>query len=217
MGVSVEDVKRLRDLTGAGMMDCKRALAESGGDVGGAQEILRAKGLAAAGKRAGKVAREGVVEAYIHMNGKLGVLVEVNCETDFVANTEEFRTLARDVAIQIAASDPSWISREDVPEDVLEAERKLYEARARDEGKPDNVISRIVEGRLESFYRERCLLDQPFFRDLEGKRTAGDLVNEVSAKVGEKVEVRRFARFVRGEDVEQGSWVAVRRAPEAGS
>ena len=201
MAISAGDVKRLRELTGAGMMDCKRALEEAGGDMERAQDILRTRGLAAAGKRAGKLAREGVVEAYIHMNGKLGVLVEVNCETDFVANTEEFRMLARDVAMQVAAAEPWWISRDQVPEDVLEQERKIFEARAREEGKPDQVIPRIVEGRLEAFYKERCLLDQPFFKDMEGKRTTGDLVTEVSAKVGEKVEVRRFARFVRGEDV----------------
>ncbi|HEX2030211.1 MAG TPA: translation elongation factor Ts [Actinomycetota bacterium] len=201
MGISAEEVRRLRELTGAGMMDCKRALEEAGGDIERAQDILRTRGLAAAGKRAGKVAGEGVVESYIHMNGKLGVLVEVNCETDFVANTDEFRTLARDLAMQIAAADPWWIARDQVPEDVLDQERKIFEARAREEGKPDQVIPRIVEGRLEAFYRERCLLDQPFFKDMEGKRTAGDLLAEVSAKVGEKVEVRRFARFVRGEDV----------------
>ncbi len=203
MGISAEEVRRLRELTGAGMMDCKRALEEAEGDMLRAQEILREKGLAAAGKRAGKVAREGIVESYIHMQGKLGVLVEVNCETDFVANTEEFRTLARDMAMQVAAGDPSWISRDQVPQDVLEQERKLFEARAREEGKPEHVIPRIVEGRLEAFYRDRCLLDQPFFKDMDGTRTAGDMVAEVSAKVGEKVEVRRFARFVRGEALQE--------------
>jgi elongation factor Ts len=204
MGITAEDVKRLRELTGAGMMDCKRALEEAGGDLARAQEILRTRGLAAAGKRAGKVAREGVVEAYIHLGGKLGVLIEVNCETDFVANTEEFRSLARDLAMQVAAGDPWWVSRDEVPADVIEQERKIYEARAREEGKRDQVIPKIVQGRLEAFYKERCLLDQPFFKDMEGKRTAGDLIADVSSRVGEKVEVRRFARFVRGEDGSHG-------------
>jgi elongation factor Ts len=198
MAISAEEVRRLRELTGAGMMDCKRALEEAGGDLARAQELLRTKGLAAAGKRAGKLAREGVVEAYVHHNRTLGVLIEVNCETDFVANTEEFRTLARDLAMQVAAADPWWVSREDVPQDVVEQERKIFEARSREEGKPENVIPRIVEGRLEAFYKERCLVDQPFFKDED--RKTGDLIAEVGAKVGEKVEVRRFSRFVRGED-----------------
>ena len=198
MTITAEDVRRLRDMTGAGMMDCKRALEEAGGDVDKAQELLRTRGLAAAGKRAGKVAREGVVEAYVHHNRSLGVLIEVNSETDFVANTEEFRALARDLAMQVAAGDPWWVSREDVPPEVVEQERKIYEARAREEGKPDQVISKIVDGRLEAFFKERCLVDQPFFKDED--RTAGDLIAEVAAKVGEKVEVRRFARFVRGGD-----------------
>jgi elongation factor Ts len=198
MAISAEEVRRLRELTGAGMMDCKRALEEAEGDLARAQELLRTKGLAAAGKRAGKLAREGVVEAYVHHNRTLGVLIEVNCETDFVANTEEFRTLARDLAMQVAAADPWWVSREDVPQDVVEQERKIFEARSREEGKPENVIPRIVEGRLEAFYKERCLVDQPFFKDED--RKTGDLIAEVGAKVGEKVEVRRFSRFVRGED-----------------
>ncbi|MGH2723296.1 MAG: translation elongation factor Ts [Actinomycetota bacterium] len=196
--ITAEEVRRLREMTGAGMMDCKRALEEAEGDLARAQELLRTRGLAAAGKRAGKVAREGVVEAYIHHNRSLGVLIEVNCETDFVANTEEFRALARDLAMQVAAGDPWWVSREDVPEEVVERERKIYEAGAREEGKPDQVIPKIVEGRLEAFYRERCLVDQPFFKD-EDRRT-GDLIAGTGAKVGEKVEVRRFARFVRGGD-----------------
>jgi elongation factor Ts len=193
-------VRELRELTGAGMMDCKRALEESGGDLERAQELLRTKGLADAKKRAAKLAREGVVEAYIHLQGKLGVLIEVNCETDFTANTAEFRALARDLAMQVAASDPWWVSREDVPEEILAQERKVYEAQAREDGKPENVLGRIVEGKLESFYGDRCLLDQPFFKDPEGKRQIADVIGELSAKVGEKVEVRRFTRYVRGED-----------------
>jgi elongation factor Ts len=200
MTVNAKLVRELRELTGAGMMDCKRALEESGGDLQRAQELLRTKGLTDAKKRAGKIAREGVVESYIHLQGKLGVLIEVNCETDFTANTPEFRALARDLAMQVAASDPWWVSREDVPEEVLTQERKVYEAQAREDGKPENVLDRIVEGKLESFYKDRCLLDQPFFKDPEGQRPVGDIVGELSGKVGEKVEVRRFTRYVRGED-----------------
>jgi elongation factor Ts len=182
------------------MMDCKRALEETDGDIQRAQELLRTRGLAEAKKRVGKVAREGVVESYIHMQGKLGVLIEVNCETDFVANTPEFRGLAKDLAMQVAAADPWWLSREDVPEEVLAQERKVYEAQAREEGKPENVLPRIVDGKLEAFYKDRCLLDQPYFKDAAGKRPVEDVVGELSAKVGEKVEVRRFTRYVRGED-----------------
>jgi elongation factor Ts len=200
MTVDAQLVRQLREITGAGMMDCKRALEETDGDLQRAQELLRTKGLADAKKRAGKIAREGVVESYIHMQGKLGVLIEVNCETDFVANTPEFRALARDLAMQVAAADPWWVSRDEVPEEVLAQERKVYEAQAREEGKPENVLPRIVEGKLEAFYRDRCLLDQQFFKDAEGERPVQDVVGELSAKVGEKVEVRRFTRYVRGED-----------------
>ena len=200
MTVDAQLVRQLREITGAGMMDCKRALEETDGDLQLAQERLRTKGLADAKKRAGKIAREGVVESYIHMQGKLGVLIEVNCETDFVANTPEFRALARDLAMQVAAADPWWVSRDEVPEEVLAQERKVYEAQAREEGKPENVLPRIVEGKLEAFYKDRCLLDQQFFKDAEGKRPVQDVVGELSAKVGEKVEVRRFTRYVRGED-----------------
>jgi len=199
VAISADQVKRLRELTGAGMMDCKRALEETGGDLDRAVEVLRLKGLADSKKRAGRLARDGVVDAYIHMNGRLGVLVEVNCETDFVANTEAFRTAARDIAMHIAASDPRWMSREDVPEDVVDGERKLYAEQAREQGKPDNVIDRIVRGKLEAFYKDNCLLDQPFVRD--DTKTVGELVGETSAKVGEKVEVRRFARFKLGEEI----------------
>jgi elongation factor Ts len=204
MKITPEMVRELREITGAGMMDCKRALEESAGDMEQAQALLREKGLAAAAKRAGKVAAEGVVDAYIHMQGKLGVLIEVNCETDFVANTEEFRRLARDLAMQVAASDPWWISREDVPDEVLAQERKIYEAQAREQGKPDNVLDKIVEGKLAAFYKEQVLLDQLFFKDQEGKQTVAERIAEESAKMGEKIEVRRFARFVRGEDVARG-------------
>jgi elongation factor Ts len=200
MAVSADLVKRLRDMTGAGMMDCKRALEETGGDLERARVLLRERGLAAAVKRAGRTATEGLVEAYIHGGGRVGVLIEVNCETDFVANTEDFRTLARDLAIQVAGHNPTWVSRQDVPEEELAQERKIYETQARDEGKPEGVIPRIVEGKLNAFLEERCLVEQPFFRDLEGKKTVGVRIAEVGAKVGENIVVRRFVRFERGKD-----------------
>jgi elongation factor Ts len=198
MTVSADEVKRLRELTGAGMMDCKRALQEAAGDVDRAVELLRERGLAAAAKRAGRAASEGVVDAYIHGGGRIGAMVEVNCETDFVANTEEFRALARDIAMQVAAHDPEWVSRDEVPEEVLTQERKIYEAQAREEGKPDKVIPKIVEGKLEAFYKQRCLLDQPFFRDMDGKTSVEDVVAKLGATVGENVRVSRFVRYVRG-------------------
>ena len=181
------------------MMDCKRALVESGGDVDRAIENLRKKGLASAAKRAGRQANEGVIDAYIHGEGRIGVLVEVNTETDFVARTEDFRRLAREIALQVAAKDPRWVSREDVPEDLIASERKIYEDQARDTGKPDNVVAKIVEGKLEAYYKEFVLLDQPYIR--EESKNVGDLVAEVAAKVGENVVVRRFARFRLGEEL----------------
>ncbi len=189
-------VKQLRDATGAGMMDCKRALVEAGGDMTRAQEILRTKGLASAKKRTGRKAREGLVDAYIHGGGRIGAMVEVNTETDFVARTEEFRTLVREIAMQVAARDPRWVSREDVPDDVLESERKIAAEKARADGKPEQVIDRIVDGQLAGFYKEYVLLEQDYIR--EPKRTVGDLVSEVAAKVGENVIVRRFARLPPG-------------------
>jgi elongation factor Ts len=199
MAITAEQVRRLRELTGAGMMDCKRALVEAGGDLTLAQDLLRRWGVASAARRAGRTAAEGLIEAYVHM-GRVGVLVEVNCETDFVANTDEFRSLARDLAMQIAALEPWWVSREDVPQEVVERERKVYETQALDQNKPYEVIARIVDGKLDAFYQERCLLDQVFFKDPEQKRVVGDLITELSAKVGEKIQVRRFVRFQRGED-----------------
>jgi elongation factor Ts len=198
MTVTADQVKRLRELTGAGMMDCKRALQDAGGDMDRAVELLRERGLAAAAKRAGREASEGVVDAYIHGEGRIGTMIEVNCESDFVANTKEFRSVVRDLAMQVAAHDPEWISRDDVPEEVLAQERKIYEAQAREEGKPDNVVLRIVEGKLEAFFKQRCLLDQPYFRDMEGKTSVGDVVAKLAASVGENVQVRRFVRYVRG-------------------
>ena len=198
MGVPANLVKKLRDETGAGMMDAKRALVETGGDLEKARDLLRTRGLASAQKRAGRAASEGLVEAYIHTDGRIGVLVEINCETDFVARTEEFRRLAREVAMQIAALNPRWISRDEVPSDVIDGERKIYEERARGMGRPDKVIPQIVNGMLEAFYKEEVLLDQAYVR--EHDHTIADLVTEVAAKVGEKVAVRRFVRFQLGEE-----------------
>lgn len=197
MEITSTMVKELRDRTGAGMMDCKRALEESEGDPERATELLRARGLSDAAKRSDRVAAEGVVEAYIHMRGSLGVLVELNCETDFVANTDDFRSLARDVAMQVAATAPRWIARDEVPGDAIEGERKVYEEQARQEEKPEDVIPRIVEGKLEAFYRDSVLLDQPWVRD--DSVTIEEMISQASAKLGEKVEVGRFARFKVGE------------------
>lgn len=195
--ITAEQVRALREATGAGMMDCKRALADAGGDAARATEILREKGLASVAKRAGRAANMGVIEAYIHFNHTVGVLVEVNCETDFVANTDEFRDLARDIALHIASAGPLYVSREEVPEDVIEAERKIYETQARELGKPENVLANIVEGKLKAFYGDTVLLDQPFVKD--DAKTVQQLLDEIGAKVGEKVAVRRFARFKLGE------------------
>ena len=197
--ISAADVKLLRDQTGAGMMDCKRALQDAGGHFERAQEILREKGLAGAGKRGDRAANEGLVDSYIHPGNRVGALVEVNSETDFVARTEEFRTLAREIAMQVAAADPRWATRLEVPQDVIHGERKIYEEQARQTGKPDNVAEKIVDGKLEAFFKQTVLLDQPYIRD--DSKTVGDLVTEVAAKVGENVVVRRFARFVLGGEV----------------
>jgi elongation factor Ts len=198
VSISADVVKRLREETGAGMMDCKRALVEGGGDVEQARQILREKGLAGIKKRAGRQASEGVIDAYIHNEGRIGAMVEVNCETDFVARTEDFRRLAREIAMQVAARDPRWISRDDVPADVIDGERKIYEEQVRALGKPDNVIGRIVEGKLEAFFTETVLLDQPYIR--EDSKKVGDLVRETATKVGENVVVRRFTRYRLGEE-----------------
>ena len=199
--ISADRVKELRDLTGAGMMDCKRALKEADGDLAKAEEILRTKGLASAAGRATRSANQGVVESYIHFNNTVGSLVEVNCETDFVANTDEFKRLAKDLALHIASpSAPRYLTREDVPESVLQAERQIFEAQARELGKPDNVIPNIVEGKLKAFYEQTVLLDQPFVKD--DSKTIKDLLDEVGVKVREKVAVRRFARYRLGEGSE---------------
>jgi len=198
---TAKDVMNLRQRTGAGMMDCKRALIEADGDVSRATELLREKGLASAAKRAGRSANQGLVDAYVHFNNTVGVLVEVNCETDFVANTDEFRQLVKDLALHIASpSSPRWISRDDVPTSVLESEQKIAEAQARESGKPDNIVSKIVEGKIEAFLKDNVLVDQPFVKD--DSKTIQQYLDEVSAKTGEKVQVKRFARFKLGEEAE---------------
>ena len=195
--ISPKQVSELRARTGAGMMDCKRALEEAGGDMDRAAEILRKKGIAKAEKRAGRTAAQGSVVSYIHHNGQVGVLVELNCETDFVARTEGFQQLARDVALHIASADPIGVNPEDIPADLLERERRIAEEQAAAEGKPENVRAKIVEGKLKKFVAERTLTEQPYVRD--DSKTVGQLIKEVSGKVGEAVSVRRFARFKVGE------------------
>ncbi len=195
--ISLELIKQLRERTAAGFSDCKKALEEAGGDIEKAIDILRKKGLAISAKRAGKEAKEGIVEAYIHANKKIGVLVEINCETDFVARTDEFREFAHNVAMQIAATNPISITREEVPPEVLEREKRIYEEQLREAGKPENVIPKILEGKLEKFYKENVLLEQPFIKNPE--LTIQDLLNELISKTGEKIVIRRFARFQVGE------------------
>jgi len=190
-------VKELRQRTGAGMMDCKEALVATGGDLDRAVEVLRQKGLAKAARKAARVAAEGLVESYIHAGGRIGVLIEVNCETDFVARTPEFKSLCRDLAMQVAASKPEYVSREDVPAEVLEKEKSILRAQALNEGKPERIVDKIVEGRLAKFYEERCLLEQPFIRDLD--RSVKDYLAEKIAAIGENIVVRRFVRFELGE------------------
>jgi len=197
MAITAEQVKQLRDKTGAGMMDCKTALTESGGEIEKAVEVLRKKGLASAAKRAGRAAKDGMIGHYIHLGGKVGVLVEVNCETDFVARTEDFQVLAKELAMHIAAASPSYVKREDIPADVIEKEKEIYRAQFADSGKPANVIDKIAEGKLESFYAQVCLLDQPSVRD--PNVTIKQMVANAAAKTGENVTVSRFVRFKLGE------------------
>jgi elongation factor Ts len=197
--ISAAMVKQLREKTGAGMMDCKRALQDADGDMDKAEEILRVKGAASNEKRAGRTANQGLIQSYIHFNNTVGTIVEVNCETDFVANTEDFRQLAKDLALHIASpSAPRFVSREDIPEAEAAAERSIFEAQARELGKPDNVVANIVEGKMKAFYEQTVLLDQPFVKD--DSKTIQQLLDEVGAKVGEKVAVRRFTRYKLGEE-----------------
>ena len=197
--ISAKDVKELRDRTGAGMMDAKRALQEADGDMTKAEEILKTKGLASAVKRADRSTGAGRVDAYVHFNNLVGVLIEIDCETDFTANTEEFKQLVKDIALHIATpSAPRYVTREEVPGEELENERRIFEAQARELGKPDNVIPNIVEGKLKAFYEETVLLDQPYVKD--DSKTIQGLLDELSAKVGEKLVVRRFVRYRVGEE-----------------
>jgi len=195
--ISPSMVRELRERTGAGMMDCKKALSEVGGDLDKALVFLREKGLAAAAKRAGRSAGDGAVGSYIHAGGKIGVLVEVNCETDFVARTDDFQSLVRELAMQIAAANPRYVNREEVPADVVEQEKKIFAAQAEGSGKPAQVIDKIVAGKVEKFFAEVCLLDQPYIKEPE--KQVGSLVTDAIAKLGENLVVRRFARFQLGE------------------
>ncbi|SNX55489.1 translation elongation factor Ts [Thermoanaerobacterium sp. RBIITD] len=201
--ITAQQVKELRERTGAGMMDCKRALTDSNGDIEKAIDLLRERGLAAAAKKAGRVANEGLVESYVHGGGRIGVLVEVNCETDFVANTDDFKSFVKEICMQIAAANPQYIKKEDVPQEVLDKEREILRVQSLNEGKPEKVIEKIIEGRLEKFYKENCLLEQLYIRD--DKKTIKDLLNETIAKLGENIIIRRFARFERGEGIENSS------------
>ena len=198
--ISAQQVRELRERTGAGMMDCKQALQDADGDMARAEELLRERGLKDVQKRAGRSAAQGLVDSYIHFNNTVGVLVEVNCETDFVAATQEFKDLTKDIALHVASAAPRWLTREEIPSAVIEAERRVYEAQAREQGKPDNVIERMVEGKLEAFYRDSVLLDQKFVKD--DSKSIRTIVDEVSAKVGEKVAVRRFVRYKLGEELD---------------
>lgn len=199
--ISAATVKELRQLTGAGMMDCKNALVECDGDMGKAKEMLREKGLAAAAKKASRVASEGVVDSYIHLGGKIGVLVEVNCETDFVARNDDFKAFVRDICLQVAAANPLYLSKEDVPEDVIEEEKNFLKKQALNEGKPEKIVDKIVTGRISKYYEENCLLEQRFVKDMDKK--IKDLVTEKVSQIKENINIRRFVRFEMGEGLEK--------------
>jgi elongation factor Ts len=197
MEISAAVVKELRDKTGAGMMDCKKALGETGGDLDKAVDYLRQKGLAAAAKRADRLAADGAVGAYVHPGGKIGVLIEINCETDFVARTTEFQALLKDIAMQVAAANPRYVKRDEVPAEEFEKEKQIYRQQALESGKPEKVVDKIVEGKIERFYSEVCLLEQSFIKDPDKK--VFEIVNEAIAKMGENIQIRRFARYHLGE------------------
>lgn len=196
-GITAEQVKQLRDKTGAGMMECKAALTEANGNMDDAITLLRKRGLAQVAKRAGRATAQGLIGSYIHLGGKIGVLVEVNCETDFVARTDDFQNLVREVAMQIAAADPKWVRREDVPADAIEKEKSIYRAQMENAGKPANVLEKIIEGKLGGFYAQVVLLDQPSIRD--GSQTISQLIANYSAKTGENIQINRFVRFRVGD------------------
>ena len=197
IAISAQAVKELRERTGAGMMECKAALTEAGGDMEAAIDILRARGAAKAAKRAERETREGAIGSYIHMGGKIGVLVEVNCETDFVARNDAFQSLVRDIAMHVAAANPVAIRREDFPAEMVERERGVYREQMRESGKPEHIWDKIVDGKIDKFYADQALLEQPFVKNPD--QTVGQLITEVSAKTGEKIDVRRFTRFALGE------------------
>ncbi|OEG00431.1 elongation factor Ts [Vulcanibacillus modesticaldus] len=201
MQITAAMVKELREKTGAGMMDCKKALNEANGDMEKAAEILREKGIASAAKKAGRIAAEGVVESYIHGGGRIGVLVEVNCETDFVAKTDEFKKFVRDIAMHIAATNPKFLKREDVPQEEIEKEREILKQQALNEGKPEHIVDKMVQGRLEKYYKEVCLLEQPFVKDPD--KTIEVLVKEKIAQIGENINIRRYVRYELGEGLEK--------------
>jgi elongation factor Ts len=203
MDISMELIKELRQRTGAGVVDCKTALQESKGNIEAAIDYLRRKGLATAAKKAGRKATEGLIGSYIHAGGKMGVLVEINCETDFVARTEEFQNFVKNMAMHIAATNPQYVRREDVPSEVIEKEKEIYRTQALEAGKPEKVIPKIVEGKLERFYSEVCLLEQTYFRDSD--MTVKEVLDQMIAKFGENITIRRFARFQLGEGLSSRS------------
>ncbi len=203
MHIDAKVVKVLREKTGAGMMDCKKALQEAEGNEEEAVDILREKGLSAAARRSGRAANQGIVDSYIHLGGKIGVLLEVNCETDFVARNDEFREFVRNICLQVAATNPVYLNKEDVPEKVLEKERQIIKTQALNDGKPEKVIDKIVEGRLEKYYRENCLLEQAYVKDEE--MTIKELLTNLIAKIGENIVVRRYSRFEIGENIDSDS------------
>lgn len=205
MVVEASLVKELREKTGAGIMDCKKVLSEAEGDIDKAIDLLRKKGLSAAAKKADRLTSEGVIGSYIHAGGKIGVLVEVNCETDFVARNDEFKGLVKDIAMHIAGANPSplYVKREDVPSDVIEKEKEIYRAQAKESGKSANVIEKIAEGKLEKFYADFCLMDQAFIKDPEGKSKIKDVISQKIAKIGENIVICRFVRFKIGEGIKK--------------
>ncbi len=201
MNYTANDVKTLRERTGAGMMDCKNALVECDGDMEKAVDYLREKGIAKAAKKAGRIAAEGIVDSYIHAGGRVGVLLEVNCETDFVANSDPFRALVHDIALQIAAANPLYVKQEDVPAEVLEKEKVILRAQALEEGKPEKIVDKMVEGRIKSYYEDNCLLNQKYVKD--PSKTIEQVVVEATAQIGEKISVRRFVRYEMGEGLQK--------------
>jgi len=199
--IKAADVKALRDKTGAGMMDCKKALVEAKGDLDKANEILREKGIATAAKKSGRIAAEGIVTSYIHGNGRIGVLLEVNIETDFAAKNEDFQQFAKDIAMQIAAMNPQYVRREEVPAEMVDKEKAILKSQALNEGKPEAIVDKIIEGRIDKFYKQICLVEQPFVKDSD--KTVTELTTELIAKIGENIKIRRFTRYEMGEGLEK--------------